>query len=61
MDAAFASGRGTELGTNPDNIKSRTGYIKEIINCPVLWVSLLQTTIATSTIESEYTAILMAL
>mmetsp|Transcript_49248 Transcript_49248/g.50021 ORF Transcript_49248/g.50021 Transcript_49248/m.50021 type:complete len:182 (+) Transcript_49248:1001-1546(+) len=36
-------------------------YIIEIANCPVISVSKLQTTIATSTMESEYTAMSMAL
>ena len=61
VDAAFACGWGTEVGTNPDSVKSRTGYIIEIANCPVIWVSKLQSTIATSTMESEYTALSMAL
>ena len=61
MDAAFACGWGTELGTNPDSVKSRTGYIVEIANCPVIWVSKLQSTVVTSTMESEYTAMSMAL
>ena len=61
VDAAFACGWGSELGTNPDSVKSRTGYIIEIANCPVMWVSKLQTSIATSTMESEYTALSMAL
>jgi hypothetical protein len=61
VDAAFACGWGSEAGTNPDAVKSRTGYIIEIANCPVLWVSKLQSTVATSTMESEYTALSMAL
>ena len=61
VDAAFACGWGTEESTNPDAVKSRTGYVIELANCPVLWVSKLQTTIATSTMESEYTALSMAL
>jgi hypothetical protein len=61
VDAAFACGWGTENGTNPESVKSRTGYIIEIADCPVLWVSKLQSTIATSTMESEYTALSMAL
>jgi hypothetical protein len=61
VDAAFACGWGTELASNPESVKSRTGYIIEIANCPVLWVSKLQSTIATSTMESEYTALSMAL
>ena len=61
VDAAFACGWGTEDSTNPDAVKSRTGYIIELAGCPVLWVSKLQTTIATSTMESEYTALSMSL
>jgi hypothetical protein len=61
VDAAFACGWGSECGTNPESVKSRTGYIIEIAGCPVLWVSKLQSTIATSTMESEYTALSMAL
>jgi hypothetical protein len=59
--ASFACGWGTELGTNPDSVKSRTGYIIEIMGCSVLWKSQLQTSIATSTMESEYIALSMAL
>jgi hypothetical protein len=61
VDAAFACGWNSECGTNPDSVKSRTGYIIEVAGCPVLWVSKLQSTIATSTMESEYTALSMAL
>jgi hypothetical protein len=61
VDAAFASGWGTELGTNPDSVKSRTGYIIEVMGCSVIWCSKLQPCIATSTMESEYTALSMAL
>jgi hypothetical protein len=61
VDASFACGWGTELGTNPDSVKSRTGYIIEIMGCSVLCKSQLQTSIATSTMESEYTALSMAL
>ena len=39
VDAAFACGWGTESSANPDCVKSRTGYIIEIANCPVLWLS----------------------
>jgi hypothetical protein len=33
------------------------GYIITVANCPVIWVSKLQTEIALSTIESEFTAL----
>jgi hypothetical protein len=61
VDAAFASGWGTELGSNPDSVKSRTGFIIEVMGCSVIWSSKLQPCIATSTMESEYTALSMAL
>jgi hypothetical protein len=61
VDAAFASGWGTELGTNPDSVKSQTGFIIEVMGCSVIWCSKLQPCIATSTIESKYTALSMAL
>eukprot|EP00536_Pseudo-nitzschia_multiseries_P006738 jgi/Psemu1/15951/gm1.15951_g len=62
VDAAFTHGWRTEEGTkNPGSVKSCTGYpieIEEIAGCPILWVSKLQSTIATtSTMESEYTAL----
>ena len=61
VDAAFASGWGTKLGTNPDSVKSRTGYVILIAGCPVVWCSKLQDCIACSTMESEYTALSLAL
>ena len=41
VDASFACGWGTEQDTIPDSVKSRTGYITEIMGCPVLWKSQL--------------------
>jgi hypothetical protein len=61
VDAAFASGWGYEDPQDPSSVKSRTGYIMEVQGCPVVWVSKLQGSIATSTMESEYTALSMAL
>ena len=61
VDAAFSCGWKTEISTNPDSVKSRTGYIIEVANCTVIWVSNMQSTIAASTMESEYTALSMAL
>ena len=43
------------------HVKSRTGYIIETMGCPVEWKSKLQTDIATSTMEAEYSALSMAL
>ena len=39
----------------------RTGYIIEVVGCSVVWCSKLQVSIATSTMESECTALSMAL
>ena len=57
VDAAFISGWGTEQRTNPDSVKYSIGFIVEVMGCPVSWCSKLQPCIATSTIESEYTAL----
>jgi len=57
VDAAFAPGWGHEDPADPSCVKSRTGYLIEVQGCPVIWCSKLQTNIATSTMESEYTAL----
>ena len=36
VDATFASCWGTELGSNPDSVKSHTGYIVEVMGCSVI-------------------------
>jgi len=48
---------GIEASDDPNSAKSRTGYIMTIANCPVLWVSKLQTEIALSILESEFIAL----
>ena len=60
VNDSFACGWGVESSANPDCVKSCTGYIIKIASCPVLWMSVMQTTITTSTMESEYTALLQA-
>ena len=60
VDAAFACGWQVEDSTNPESVKSRTGNIIEMANFPVLWVSKEQSSVATSTMESKYTALSMA-
>ena len=61
VDADFAGLWGHEHPQDPSCIKSRTGYILFIANCPVVWVSKLQTDIATSTMEAEYNALSMSM
>ena len=38
-------------------VRSRTGYVICLANCPVLWKSKLQTEIALLTMEAEYVAL----
>ena len=61
VDADFAGGWGYEDPNDPACVRSRTGYILEVMGCPIAWKSKLQTDIATSTMESEYSALSMAL
>jgi hypothetical protein len=42
-------------------VKSRTGYIISIADCPVIWKSKLQSCIASSTMEAEYNILAMAM
>jgi hypothetical protein len=61
VDADFAGGWGYEDPNDPVSVKSRTGFLVEIMGCPIQWTSKLQTNIATSTMEAEYTALSIAL
>ena len=54
VDADFAGLYGIEHDQDPTCVKSRTGYLITFMNCPLLWVSKLQTQIALSTMEAEY-------
>jgi hypothetical protein len=56
VDTNFAGLWGYEK-QDPSYVKSRTRYVIFIADCPVLWVSRLQTDIATSTMEAEYSAL----
>jgi hypothetical protein len=61
VDSDFAGGWGYEDPSDPVCVKSRTGFIIEVMGCPIQWMSKLQTNIATSTMEAEYTALRVAL
>jgi hypothetical protein len=61
VDADFAGGWSQADSDNADNVLSRTGYILMYANCPILWVSRLQTEIALSTAEAEYIALSQSL
>jgi hypothetical protein len=61
VDADFAVLWGYEYKQDLSCVKSRTGYVIFIADCPVLWVSRLETDIATSTMEAEYSALSTAM
>ena len=61
VDADFAGGWTQADASNAENVVSRTGYVIMYANCPILWVSRLQTKIALSTAEAEYIALSQAL
>jgi hypothetical protein len=61
VDADFAGLWDFEGSDDPNSVKSRTGYVITFANCPVLWVSKLQTEIALSTTEAEYIALSQAM
>ncbi len=57
VDVDFAGEWSQADAENADNVLSRTGYILMYANCPILWVSRLQTEIALSTAKAEYIAL----
>ena len=61
VDADFAGAWDQEDSADPCSVYSRTGYVIMYANCPILWVSKLQTEIALSTTEAEYIALSQAM
>ncbi len=57
VDADFAGGWLQADTENAENVLLRTGYVIMYADCPILWVSWLQTKIALSTAEAEYIAL----
>jgi hypothetical protein len=57
VDADFAGLYGQEDPQDPISVKSRTGYVLTLANCPLLWASKLQVEVALSTMEAEYVAL----
>jgi hypothetical protein len=53
-DADFAGLWTRDNKQDPHCVRSQTGYVICLSNCPVLWKSKLQTEIALSTMEAEY-------
>jgi len=61
VDADFAGGCSQADSDNAENFLSQTGYVIMYANCPIHWVSRLQTEIALSTAKAKYIALLQAL
>ena len=61
VDADFAGLWGYEDDQDPVCVKPWTGYMLTLGDCPILWVSRLQTEIALSTLEAEYVALSLAM
>jgi hypothetical protein len=61
VDADFAGNWDKDKTWDPDTARSRHGYIVTYAGCPILHKSQLQTEIALSSTESEYTGLSYAL
>ncbi|CAJ1930221.1 unnamed protein product [Cylindrotheca closterium] len=61
VDADFCGLFKVEPDADPTSVRSRTGFVIKLAGCPVTWRSSLQTSIASSTLEAEYTALSDAL
>jgi hypothetical protein len=61
VDADFAGLYSYKNSQDPISVKSCTGYVLFLANCPLMWVSKLQTEIASSTMEAEYVALSQAM
>ena len=61
VDSDFMGLYGKELRTNPDNVKSRTGFVILLNGCPIVWASKLQSSISLSTMMAEYYALSTAM
>ena len=57
VDSDFAGLWKAEDDQNPLCVKSRTGFLIKFMDCPLHWVSKLQSQIALSTMEAEYIAL----
>ena len=53
-DADFAGAWCKEDADEVGSVLSRTGYLIKFANCPIVWVSKMQTEVALSTTEAEY-------
>ena len=56
-DADFAGLYGNNDNNDPACVRSHTGFVMTVANCPVIWSSKLQTETALSTMEAETIAL----
>ena len=61
VDTDFAGMALKEDRNDPTSVKSRTGFVICVANCPIIWYSKLQTTIATSSVHAEYIGLSQAM
>ena len=57
VDSDFLGIYGKEERADPDNVRSRTGYVIKLNGCPICWNSHLQDSICVSTMMAEYYAL----
>ena len=60
MESGRPASTGHEHADDPHCVQSHTGYIITLSDCPILWSSKMQMSIASSTMESEYIAMSQA-
>ena len=61
VDSDFCGRFGSDEPTNPDNVRSRAGYVICVNNCPITWNSKLMDPICLSTMMAEYYALSMSM
>ena len=61
VDSDFLGIYGKEETADPDNVRSRTGYVIQLNGCPIAWSSHLQNSICVSTMMAEYYALWMCM
>ena len=61
VDSNFLGLYGKESRTDPDNVKSRAGFVILLNDCPIIWSSKLIDSIALSTMMAEYYALSMSM
>ena len=61
VDSDFMGLYGKEKRVDPDNVKSRTGFVICVNGCPIIWSSKLQDGVALSTMMAEYYALSTAM